>query len=85
MNDLVKTLFVGNLPWNTTPDELTSFFSEHGKVITSRIIADRDTGRSKGYGFVEVEDEDVGTVVNAMNGKDFKGREITVNEAKPKQ
>lgn len=82
---LVKTLFVGNLPWNTTPDELTAFFGEHGKVVTSRIIADRDTGRSKGYGFVEVEDDDVGTMVNAMNGKELKGREITVNEAKPKQ
>lgn len=82
---MVKTLFVGNLPWNTTPDELTSFFGEYGRVVNSRIIADRDTGRSKGYGFVEVEDEDAETIIANLNGKELKGRAITVNEAKPKQ
>ena len=82
---MVKTLFVGNLPWNTTPEELTTFFGEHGTVINSRIISDRETGRSKGYGFVEVEDDDAGTIVTNLNGKELKGREITVNEAKPRQ
>lgn len=82
---LVKTLFVGNLPWNTNPEELSAFFGEHGRVVNSRIISDRETGRSKGYGFIEVEDEDVESVVTATNGKELNGRAITVNEAKPKQ
>lgn len=82
---MVKTLFVGNLPWNTTPDELTSAFGEYGNIVNSRIIADRETGRSKGYGFVEVEDIDAEKVITSLNGKEFKGREITVNEAKPKE
>lgn len=82
---MVKTLFVGNLPWSANADELTSVFGEHGKVVNSRIIADRESGRSRGYGFVEVEDEDAEKVISVMNGQDFKGRVITVNEAKPKQ
>ncbi|MGI5853327.1 MAG: RNA recognition motif domain-containing protein [Bacillota bacterium] len=79
-----KTLYVGNLPWATTEDELANFFSTYATVVSSRIITDRDSGRSRGYGFVEVEEEDVDRVITATNGVDLGGREIIVNEAKPR-
>lgn len=81
---MTKTLYVGNLPWATTEDQLTNFFSTHATVVSSRIITDRESGRSRGYGFVEVEDDDVDRVINATNGTDLGGREIIVNEAKPR-
>lgn len=82
---MTRTLYVGNLPWNTTPDDLTSFFGQFGEVLSSRIITDRETGRSRGFGFVEVGDEDAERLAEQLNGKDFGGRPLTVNEAKPKQ
>lgn len=82
---MVRTLYVGNLPWATKPEQLTEMFSEYGEVISSRIITDRETGRSRGFGFVEVKDEDAERMIEAMNGADFDGRPLTVNEAKPKQ
>lgn len=82
---MAKTLYVGNLPWSTTESALVEAFSEHGSVVSSRIITDRETGRSRGFGFVEVEDDEVDKMVSAMNGTDFGGRQIVVNEAKPRQ
>ncbi|WP_110956246.1 RNA recognition motif domain-containing protein [Anaerosinus massiliensis] len=82
---MTKTLYVGNLPWSTTDTALTEAFSEHGNVVSSRIITDRETGRSRGFGFVEVNDNDVEHMVSIMNGSDFGGRQIVVNEAKPRQ
>lgn len=81
----MTTLYVGNLPWNTTADELSEFFSNYGHVESSRIITDRETGRSRGFGFIEVAEEDAGNMAEELNGKDFGGRPLTVNEAKPKQ
>lgn len=82
---MAKTLYVGNLPWSTTDTSLADAFRPHGAVISSRIITDKETGRSRGFGFVEVEDEDAENMVTAMNGNDFGGRQIVVNEAKPRQ
>ncbi|MDR3585483.1 MAG: RNA-binding protein [Desulfosporosinus sp.] len=82
---MTTTLYVGNLPWNTTADELGEFFFVHGRVESSRIITDRETGRSRGFGFIEVEDEDATRMAEELNGTDFRGRPLTVNEAKPKQ
>lgn len=82
MNVLVRTLYVGNLPWGTTVEELSEAFAAHGEVVSSRIIKDRETGRSRGYGFVEVKDEDMEKMVEVMNGSEFQGRVLTVNEAK---
>lgn len=82
---MAKTLYVGNLPWSTTEDSLTEAFSAHGVVLSSRIITDKETGRSRGFGFVEVEDADADKMIDAMNGSDFGGRQIVVNEAKPRQ
>lgn len=82
---MATTLYVGNLPWNTTPDELTNFFNQYGEVISSRIITDRETGRSRGFGFVEIDDGETEQMIQNLNGKDFNGRPLTVNEARPKQ
>lgn len=82
---MVTTLYVGNLPWNTTAEDLAKFFSEYGQVESSRIITDRETGRSRGFGFIEVEEADAARMAEELNGKDFGGRPLTVNEAKPKQ
>jgi RNA recognition motif-containing protein len=82
---MAKTLYVGNLPWSTTEADLADAFRPHGTVISSRIITDKETGRSRGFGFVEVEDADVDNMIAAMNGSDFGGRQVVVNEAKPRQ
>lgn len=79
-----KTLYVGNLPWQTTEVELTGAFEAHGQVVSSRIVTERETGRSRGFGFVEVEDADAGKMIKAMNGFSLGGRALIVNEARPK-
>jgi len=81
---LSKTLYIGNLPWTITEQELTTAFEAHGQVISSRIVTERETGRSRGFGFVEVEDSDAGKMIKAMNGFSLGGRAIIVNEARPK-
>ena len=68
-----------------TEEELAQAFSAHAQVLSARIITDRETGRSRGFGFVEVEDEDVEQAVEAMNGTQLNGRDIVVNEARPRQ
>jgi len=82
---MTKTLYVGNLPWSTSSEELAEFFSQYGTVVGSRIITDRKTGRSRGFGFVEVETEDAERLAAELNGSEFKGRALTVNEARPRQ
>ena len=82
---MAKSLYVGNLPWSTKEDELTAAFEAHGQVISARIVTDRMTGRAKGFGFVEVEDNDAVKMIKAMNGFNLGGREIIVNEARPKK
>ena len=77
-----KKLYVGNLSFETTENDLKELFGQAGSVETVRIITDRDTGRSKGFGFVEMQ-EGGDKAIAAMNGKDFKGRTLTVNEARP--
>ena len=78
-----KTLYVGNLPWATTDQDLADLFSGSAEVLASRVIIDRSTGRSKGFGFVEVPEDQADQVIAAMNGKELGGREIIVNEARP--
>ena len=82
---MAKSLFVGNLPWTTTEDELKAKFEEHVKVIAARIVTDKFSGRSRGFGFVEVEDADAEKAISAMNGQKVGDREIVVNEARPKR
>lgn len=79
-------IYVGNLPYSTTDAELESLFSGHGTVTSARVIIDRETGRSRGFGFVEMaSDEEGRAAIAAMNGNDSMGRALTVNEAKPKE
>ncbi len=82
---MARTLYVGNLPWATKAKDLADAFSAHGEVLSSRVITDRETGRSRGFGFVEVRDEDAETMIAAMNGTELNGRVITVNEAKSRE
>jgi len=81
-----KKLFVGNLGFSVTDSELEQMFSPHGAVQSVQVILDRETGRSKGFGFVEMaSDQEAQTAIAALNGKDSNGRALTVNEAKPRE
>lgn len=81
-----KKLYVGNLPYDTSDDDLNQLFGQHGAVQSAQVIMDRMTGRSKGFGFVEMSsDEEADAAIAALNGKDFGGRPLTVNEAKPRE
>lgn len=80
-----KTLYVGNLPWETTEADLADIFQQHGTVISSRIITDKETGRARGFGFVEAEATDADKMVSALNDTELGGRRIVVNESKPRQ
>jgi RNA recognition motif-containing protein len=79
-----KNLYVGNLPFSTTADDLQQAFSKFGTVTRAQVISDRETGRSRGFGFVEMADG-AEAAVSAMNGAMFQGRTLTVNEAKPRE
>src|SRR3954465_15278023 len=79
-----KKLYVGNLPFSATDQVLVDTFSQCGKVESAKIIMDRDTGRSKGFGFVEMStDAEAADAISKFNGADYEGRAMTVNEAKP--
>ena len=81
----MKNLFVGNLPFSSTEDSLRTLFAQFGEVQQVKIMTDRDTGKPRGFGFVEMtQDEDAAKAVAGLNGKDFEGRALTVNEARPK-
>jgi RNA recognition motif-containing protein len=82
---MAKTLYVGNIPWSTKESDLEQFFSEFGEVFECRIITERATGRSRGYGFVEVNDEDMDEILEKTNGAEMEGRKLVVNEAKPRE
>lgn len=78
-------IYVGNLSFQTTEDGLNDLFSQHGEVGSVAIITDRDTGRSRGFGFVEMpEDDKAREAIEALNGKEYDGRALTVNEARPR-
>lgn len=80
----VKNLYVGNLPFGTTNEDLMAAFGQYGTVVKAQIIMDRETGRSRGFAFVEMSDG-IEEAVQAMNGAEFQGRRLTVNEAKPRE
>ncbi len=81
---MATKLYIGGLPYSTTQDELQAAFAQAGTVSSTTIIVDKMTGRSRGFGFVEMaSDEDAQKAIEMWNGKDFGGRKLTVNEAKP--
>jgi len=79
-----KNIFVGSLAWGTTSEGLEQAFSQFGTVTSAKVITDRETGRSKGFGFVEME-SGADEAINALNGSELDGREIVVNEARPRE
>lgn len=81
----MKKLFVGNLSWETTSDDLRAFFASFGNVIDAVVIKDKMTGRSRGFGFVEFDTEAEAQKALEANGKDLKGRNMNVNMAKPQE
>ena len=81
-----KKLYVGNLSYQVDSSELEQLFGQHGQVVSAQIINDRDTGRSKGFGFVEMaNDDEAQAAIAALNGQEHNGRALTVNEARPRE
>lgn len=80
----MKRIYVGNLSWGTGDAELREFFSQFGTVNDASVITDRDTGRSRGFGFVEMDDGDADNAIAQANGADLGGRNLRVNEAQPR-
>lgn len=78
-------IYVGNLPWSTTEESLRATFEEFGEVDSAKVITDRETGRSRGFGFVEMPDDGAAqAAIEALNDKEFDGRNLRVNEARPR-
>lgn len=83
---MATKLFVGSLSYNTTDASLEEFFAQAGNVVSAKVIIDRDTNRSKGFGFVEMaSDEEAKAAIDQLNGKELDGRPIAVNEARPQE
>ncbi len=79
-------IYVGNLPYSSTDASLRDLFAQHGTVTSSSVVMDRETGRSRGFGFVEMaNDDEAQAAINALNGFNYEGRALTVNEARPKE
>ncbi len=82
---MTKTLYVGNLPYSATENELEELFTQHGTVHSVKLITDRETGRPRGFGFVEMDDADADAATTALDGTDFSGRQLRVNEARERR
>jgi RNA recognition motif-containing protein len=80
----MKKIYVGNLPFTATDDQLRELFTQHGAVESVNLITDRETGRPRGFGFVEMEAADADTAISALNGTSLGGRSLNVNEARPR-
>ncbi len=81
---MAKSIYVGNLPWSTTEEEVREAFASYGDVKSVKLIEDRETGRPRGFGFVEMEDQAALAAIEALDGSNFGGRNIKVNEARPR-
>ena len=82
---MAKNIYVGNLVWECTADDLLSLFQEHGQVARAQVITDRETGKSRGFGFVEMDnDAEADAAIESLDGNDHEGRRLTVNEARPR-
>ena len=81
----MKKIYVGNLPWSASEDDLNELFSSFGTVHSAAVVSDRDTGRSRGFGFVEMDDADADKAIAAVNGRDLGGRALRVNQAQDKR
>ena len=81
----MKKIYVGNLPWSATETELQELFSTIGTVHSAAVITDRETGRSRGFGFIEMDEADADNAISQLNGRDMDGRPLRVNEAQDRQ
>ncbi|MBZ2171138.1 RNA recognition motif domain-containing protein [Nitratidesulfovibrio sp. SRB-5] len=81
---MAKSIYVGNLPWSATEDEVRSLFSPYGTVLSVKLVTDRETGRARGFGFVEMDDAAAAAAIEALDNTPFGGRNLRVNEAQPK-
>lgn len=81
---MTKTLYVGNLPWAVTEEDLVRAFTQYAEVTSARVVTDRETGKSRGFGFVEVNPDQAQACIEALNGAEWGGRVLTVNEAQPR-
>ena len=79
-----KSIYVGNLPWSATEEQVQDLFAQYGNVLSVKLISDRETGRARGFGFVEMEDSEAAAAIEALDNHDFGGRTLRVNEAKPR-
>ena len=82
---MATSIYVGNLPWSATQEGVESLFSPYGEVLSVKLVSDRETGRARGFGFVEMEDADAINAIAALDGKEFEGRALRINKAEPKQ
>src|SRR3954467_1965380 len=83
---MATNIYVGNLPWSTTTDDLYAMFQQYGAVTRAQVVTDRETGRSRGFGFVEMANEaEANAAIEALNNQDMSGRPLTVNVAKPRE
>ena len=83
---MATNLFVGNLPYSMTSDQLGELFAQAGQVVSAKVISDKYSGRSRGFGFVEMAtDEETKKAIDTLNGKDIEGRALVVNEARPRE
>ncbi len=80
-----QKIYVGNLPFSSTDDEVRALFATYGEVLSCALPTDRDTGRPRGFGFVEMDDSNASQAIGALNGTEFGGRTLTVNEARPRE
>jgi len=80
----MKKIYVGNLPFTATEDEVRNLFADHGTLESVNLITDRETGRPRGFGFVEMSSEDADAAIKALDGKDMGGRSLKINEARPR-
>ncbi|HZF61675.1 MULTISPECIES: RNA recognition motif domain-containing protein [Desulfovibrio] len=82
---MATSIYVGNLPWSATQEGVESLFSPYGEVLSVKLVSDRETGRARGFGFVEMEDADAINAIAALDGKEFDGRALRINKAEPKK
>jgi len=81
---MAKNIYVSNLPWSATEEEVRAAFASYGEVLSVKLIEDRETGRPRGFGFVEMEDQAALEAIENLDGSDFGGRNLKVNEARPR-
>jgi RNA recognition motif-containing protein len=81
----MKKIYVGNLPWSADEAGLRDLFSSVGEVLSAAVVSDRETGRSRGFGFIEMDDSDADKAISELNGKEMDGRQLRINEARPRE